>query len=38
MLPDGTTSFRLMQAATDGASAAGLVYFAFDLPLSVARI
>jgi bifunctional non-homologous end joining protein LigD len=29
--PDGTTSFSLMQAATDGESAAGLVYFAFDL-------
>jgi bifunctional non-homologous end joining protein LigD len=28
--PDRTTSFRLMQAATDGASAAGLVYFVFD--------
>jgi bifunctional non-homologous end joining protein LigD len=27
--PDGTTSFSLMQA-TDGASAAGLVYFVFD--------
>jgi bifunctional non-homologous end joining protein LigD len=27
---DGTTSFSLMQAATDGASAAGLVYFVFD--------
>jgi DNA ligase D-like protein (predicted ligase) len=27
---DGTTSFSLMQAATDGASAAGLVYFIFD--------
>jgi ATP-dependent DNA ligase len=25
--PDGTTSFSLMLAATDGASAAGLVYF-----------
>jgi DNA ligase D-like protein (predicted ligase) len=29
--PDGTTSFSLMQAATDGESAAGLIYFAFDL-------
>jgi ATP-dependent DNA ligase len=29
--PDGTTSFSLMQAATDGESAAGLVYYAFDL-------
>jgi DNA ligase D-like protein (predicted ligase) len=29
--PDGTTSFSLMQAATDGESAAGLVYFPFDL-------
>jgi DNA ligase D-like protein (predicted ligase) len=29
--PDGTTSFSLMQAATDGERAAGLVYFAFDL-------
>jgi ATP-dependent DNA ligase len=28
---DGTTSFSLMQAATDGASAAGLVYFVFDV-------
>jgi hypothetical protein len=28
--PDGTTSFSLMQATTDGASAAGLVYFVFD--------
>jgi DNA ligase D-like protein (predicted ligase) len=28
---DGTTSFSLMQASTDGASAAGLVYYAFDL-------
>ena len=28
---DGTTSFSLMQAATDGESAARLVYFAFDL-------
>ena len=27
---DGTTSFSLMQAATDGQSAARLVYFAFD--------
>jgi bifunctional non-homologous end joining protein LigD len=29
--PDGTTSFSLMQAATDGGSAAGLVYYVFDL-------
>jgi bifunctional non-homologous end joining protein LigD len=29
--PDGTTSFSLMQAATDGESAAGLVHYAFDL-------
>jgi DNA ligase D-like protein (predicted ligase) len=29
--PDGTTSFSLMQAATDGESAAGLVYYVFDL-------
>jgi bifunctional non-homologous end joining protein LigD len=28
---DNTTSFSLMQAATDGQSAAGLIYFAFDL-------
>jgi bifunctional non-homologous end joining protein LigD len=28
--PDGRTSFSLMQAATDGQSAAGLVYFVFD--------
>jgi bifunctional non-homologous end joining protein LigD len=27
---DGTTSFSFMQAATDGQSAAGLVYFVFD--------
>jgi DNA ligase D-like protein (predicted ligase) len=29
--PDGTTSFSLMQAATDAGSAAGPVFFAFDL-------
>jgi DNA ligase D-like protein (predicted ligase) len=29
--PDGTTSFSLMQAATDAGSAAGLMFFAFDL-------
>jgi DNA ligase D-like protein (predicted ligase) len=29
--PDGLTSFAEMQAATDGHSAAGLIYFAFDL-------
>jgi DNA ligase D-like protein (predicted ligase) len=29
--PDGLTSFAEMQAATDGRSTAGLVYFAFDL-------
>jgi ATP-dependent DNA ligase len=28
---DGTTFCSLMQAATDGASAGGLVYFVFDL-------
>ena len=28
---DGTTSFSLMQAATDGETAAGLVYYVFDL-------
>jgi bifunctional non-homologous end joining protein LigD len=28
--PDGRMSFSLMQAATDGQSAAGLVYFVFD--------
>ena len=29
--PDGLTSFAEMQAATDGHSVAGLIYFAFDL-------
>lgn len=30
--PDGITSFAMIQAASDRGNAAGLVYFAFDLP------
>jgi ATP-dependent DNA ligase len=31
VFPDGITSFGMIQAASDAAEAAGLVYFFFDL-------
>jgi ATP-dependent DNA ligase len=38
VVPDGITSFSMIQLASDAGNAAGLVFFLFDLLTSTARI